>query len=293
MSNDLGLIYEDYLRVETARSPETVKAYLLEAHILLDYLDRHNLSVGGVDSAVLIEYLVWRGREGAAARTVSKAVSAVRSFFRFLLSEERVSHNPALLIQSPRISRTVPEVFDENEVTRLLESIDIKSHCGLRDRALFELIYACGLRVSEAADLTMDRLYLDKRLIRVTGKGQKERYVPVGRVAVGWVKRYLQSARPALKKGKQRENVFLGRSGDRISRKGIWKRFKEAAGRAGLQGKVHTLRHSFATHLLGGGADLRSVQEMLGHADISTTQVYTHVGEEKLRSQHLKYHPRS
>jgi integrase/recombinase XerD len=193
----------------------------------------------------------------------------------------------------PKAESAIPSVFSLDEVELFLSSIDIGDPLGLRDRALFELIYSCGLRVSEAIALDLGSVYSKESLVRVTGKGNKERLVPIGETAIFWLKKYLSDSRPSLvadiKKGMW---VFLSRRGKCLGRKGVWKRFKEICMKAGIEGKVHTLRHSFATHLLSGGADLRSVQELLGHADISTTQVYTHVDEPVLHKAHKKYHPR-
>jgi integrase/recombinase XerD len=175
----------------------------------------------------------------------------------------------------------------------MLESIDLSTPGGIRDRALFELIYSCGLRISEASTLCFDSLYLKERFIRVVGKRRKERILPFGEEASAWLERYLDEARPALEKGRRSDRVFLNRSGKGISRKGVWKRFSELRLASGVGGKVHSLRHSFATHLLAGGADLRTVQELLGHADISTTQIYTHVDAEELAEAHEAFFPRS
>ncbi|MEW5813881.1 MAG: tyrosine-type recombinase/integrase, partial [Spirochaetota bacterium] len=201
--------------------------------------------------------------------------------------------NPVLRIDMPRLKRKIPAVLSREEVDCFLNVIDTTDMLGLRDRALFELIYSCGLRVSETVELRLGQLYLGERILRVVGKGDRERLVPIGEISIYWLKKYLEEVRPRLRKGVNRiDTVFISSRGTGISRKGIWKRFKEIARKAGLAGKVHTLRHSFATHLLKGGADLRAVQELLGHADISTTQIYTHLEKEDLKSYHRLYHPR-
>jgi integrase/recombinase XerD len=192
----------------------------------------------------------------------------------------------------PRSSRRIPEVYTLEQVERILAAIDTTTPAGIRDRFLFELIYSCGLRVSEAVALTMDRIYLEASMLRVVGKGSKERLVPMGEQALLWMRRYLEESRPALLKDRKERALFINRSGGRLSRKGMWKRFKEVLALAGVEGKIHTLRHSFATHLLQGGADLRAVQSLLGHADIGTTQIYTHVDEGALHGQHRRFHPR-
>jgi integrase/recombinase XerD len=179
-------------------------------------------------------------------------------------------------------------------VDKLLDTIDTRTPVGVRDRALFEVIYSCGLRISEAVDLTMERLYLREGLIRVIGKGGKDRLVPAGDAAVRWLNSYIADARPKLTKaGKTDSAVFLNHLGTRLSRKGMWKRFRDLCAQAGIEAKVHTLRHSYATHLLNGGADLRAVQELLGHSDISTTQIYTHIDRDDLRTYHAEFHPKA
>jgi integrase/recombinase XerD len=196
------------------------------------------------------------------------------------------------MVESPKLLPSTPEVFSLGEVEQLLAAIRQDTPEGLRDRTLFELIYSAGLRVSEATGLTLDRLHLVEGVVRVTGKGDKDRFVPLGSQALQWLAKYLNDARPKLLKDSRITAVFLNFRGDELGRKGIWKNFKQYAVKAGLEGKVHTLRHSFATHLLAGGADLRSVQELLGHVSINTTQIYTHVDSGELGRAHRKFHPR-
>ncbi|MDE0026755.1 MAG: tyrosine-type recombinase/integrase, partial [Spirochaetaceae bacterium] len=189
--------------------------------------------------------------------------------------------------------RRIPRVLSVAQVERFLAAIDTGTPAGIRDRALFELIYSAGLRVGEVVALDRGRLYLAQACVRVLGKGSRERIVPLGEPAVAWLGRYLTEARPhLLRRGAATDAAFLNQRGGRLSRKGIWKRFQEVCAGAGIDAKVHTLRHSFATHLLAGGADLRSVQELLGHADLTTTQIYTHVEREELHAEHRRYHPR-
>ena len=233
--------------------------------------------------------------EGAGdhSRTMARIHSSLRSFFRFLRQEEIRCDDPSRKLEGLRLSHSLPDVLSVEEVDRFLEEITLSEPLGLRDRALFELIYSCGLRVSEAAALSLSQVCSDEGILRIRGKGNKERLVPLGEVAQRWLVLYLREARPLLQKnGTPREEVFLSRRGGGISRKGIWKRFKEWMALAGMEGKVHTLRHSYATHLLRGGADLRMVQELLGHADISTTQIYTHLDNRELQESHRAHHPR-
>ncbi len=285
--------YTDHLALQRGLSANTVRTYGLEARLLLRYCRDNELQPADIDRSTLVEYLVHRQLSGASGRTAAKALSGLRSFCRYLVQQGLLGENPCEHLDSPRLPRRIPQVFSREQVDALLGHVDLSTPSGLRDRCLFELIYSCGLRVSEAAALTLDRLYTREGLLRVSGKGGKERVVPVGEVAARWLERYLQEARPVLMGRRRERALFLNRLGRPLSRKGVWKRFKELVLRAGLQtGKVHTLRHSFATHLLQGGADLRAVQTLLGHSDIATTQIYTHVEERELQRHHRRYHPR-
>jgi integrase/recombinase XerD len=288
--------YEDYLRIEKRLSSLTVETYMRECREFAMFLEVKEVAIDIATQAVVIEYLADRQeRVGIDRRTMAKVMSGISGLFKYLILEGMRSDNPLKLVDMPRLGRALPTVYTIEEIDLLLSSIDVSNAYGLRDRALFELVYSCGLRVSEAVDLETQRVYLDQDLIRVRGKGDKERYLPLGEEAKHWLSVYLLEGRPKLlKSGRQGEtHLFLNSRGTGISRKGIWKRYSGIVERTGLQSsKVHTLRHSFATHLLKGGADLRSVQELLGHADISTTQVYTHLDSDDLRSYHKEFHPR-
>ena len=285
--------YQEYLSVEVRLAPLSVATYITECKLYAEYLSTQEKDFLLVGSPEIIDYLVHRQVNGADHRTISKGISALRSFYRYLSQEHLCGANPLDRIDAPKVSRRVPNVLSEEEIDAFLGAIDATSPLGLRDRALFELIYSCGLRVSEAAGLSVESLFLAEGLIQVVGKGRRERLVPIGSVAQTWVRKYLEEARGHLvKPGTRRPALFLNWQGGRLSRKGMWKRFHEIASRAGMDAKIHTLRHSFATHLLRGGADLRSVQELLGHQDIGTTQIYTHVDEAELGAYHRKYHPR-
>ena len=284
--------FASYLAAELRLSRATVSVYALEARLLVEYSGANALPLGEFGGVDLIQYLVNRQLEGASRKTTAKSLSALRAFFAYLLREGRIQANPAENVETPRIPRHIPEVFSREEVERLLAAIDLNTPGGVRDRFLFELIYSCGLRVSEAAELTLDRIYAGEKFLRVLGKGGKERIVPIGDVALEWLARYLNDARPALTRGRRPASLFVNHLGEPLTRKGMWKRFKGYALQAGVAGKIHTLRHSFATHLLKGGADLRTVQVLLGHADIGTTQIYTHVEESQLAEYHRLYHPR-
>jgi integrase/recombinase XerD len=293
VGKDVLLKYEDYLRAELRLSPHSIETYLIECRIFLSYLAGEKREILEVTSPQIVEFLVARQVEGIDQCTISKILSSLRSFYRFCVLEGLMPANPAETVEMPRVKRKIPKVFSAEEIEHFLAACAPDTPSGLRDRALFELMYSCGLRVSEAADMSLDQLYMKEGFLKIIGKGGKERVVPIGEHAVHWLSRYLEEARPKLLRAKRKNSfIFLNRFGGRLSRKGMWKRFKEIAGLAGVEGKVHTLRHSFATHLLKGGADLRAVQELLGHSDIGTTQIYTHLGKDDLKDYHRKYHPR-
>ncbi|MBN1698357.1 MAG: tyrosine recombinase [Spirochaetales bacterium] len=291
--NALLRSYEAYLRVELRLQRATIATYLPECRLLLYWLSEEKKEISEVDGNMLIGFLVKRQIDGVCGRTLAKTISSLRSFFVFLILEGILSNNPLDTVDMPKPNFRIPKVFSRQDIEVFFGGIDTSTPSGIRDRALFELIYSCGLRVTEAIELKLVNIYPRQALLRVCGKGNRERLVPVGEHAEVWLDKYIGEARTAfIKKGRSTDYLFLNYRGNRISRKGVWKRFKEILKKVSLEGKVHTLRHSFATHLLGGGADLRSVQELLGHADISTTQIYTHVEEEELKEYHAKYHPR-
>jgi integrase/recombinase XerD len=286
--------YEGYLRNELRVADSTAGTYASEIKRFCRWLDGRGLDATAVGTPDIEAYAAHRSGEGTlSARTVSRIFSSLGSFFGFLRDAGYRKDDPSRDVERPKIGRHLPDVLEVDEVEKFLDSIDLDSPYGLRDRTLFELIYSCGLRVSEAADLELSQVFLAEGLIRVRGKGDKERLVPLGDVAERWLKAYLSGARPLLAKTPSTTNhVFLNNRGQGLSRKGMWKRFRGIAEKAEVSGKIHTLRHSFATHLLKGGADLRSVQELLGHADISTTQIYTHLDHGDLERAHRAYHPR-
>jgi len=285
--------YGAWLIATKRRSPLTLEAYVREARSLSSWLGERGGRAETAAVAELLEYLASRRASGLSPRTMARIMSSLRSYYKFLRIEGLRADDPTELLESPRQERTLPDVIRRDDVNLMLSAIDIATPGGLRDRALFELIYSCGLRISEAAGLRLDALYLPERFVRVVGKRRKERILPFGEEARAWLERYLDEARPLLARGPASDLVFLNRSGRGISRKGVWKRFSELRDQSGVEGKVHSLRHSFATHLLAGGADLRTVQELLGHADISTTQIYTHVEAEDLAAAHEACFPRT
>ncbi len=277
----------DNYQLSTQRSLETFCSWLPEHAGLQD--------PGDVQPGHIAEYLAWRKRSGLAAASIKLEAVAIRIFFRFLAAKKIISTDPAENLPTPRIERYLPETLNKEQVEKLLESIHETDPCGLRDRAIFELLYASGLRVSELCNARLENLNLDDGFIRVTGKGNKTRLVPVGTKAREAVARYLERERPALVGKKTGAEIFLSVRGRKLTPARIWQLVKQHAERAGLESNVypHIFRHSFATHLLGGGADLRIIQELLGHADISTTQIYTHVDASQLKAVHKKFHPRA
>jgi integrase/recombinase XerD len=267
----------------------SVETYLAEIRRFVAEAGEGALSA---DSAALSRYLGTRA-DVLDGRSVAKAISALRSFYRFLIDEGQRPDNPAALLEQPKITRRLPEALSAEAVDALLALIKTDTPAGLRDRALIELIYSSGLRVSEAVSLDVDDCFFNEAVVRVRGKGGKERLVPFGSAAEAALHIYLKEGRPAfLKPTKKTSAMFVSRLGRRLGRKGIWKNYAALAALAGESSKLHTLRHSFATELLAGGADLRSVQELLGHSDITTTQIYTHVAVSRLAEAHKKFMPR-
>ena len=244
---------------------------------------------------LLSEYLAERKRDGLSASSIKLIVVALKIFFRFLTAKNKVERDPSEALALPRIERYLPETLNELQVERLIEKVDTNVRLGLRDRAMIELLYASGLRISELANARLEDFDSDERILRVTGKGNKTRLVPVGRKASEALAVYLGMERPNLVKRRSGSEIFLSERGTKLSTTRIWQIVKSIAKRSGLEQNVypHLLRHSFATHLLGNGADLRIIQEMLGHADISTTQVYTHVDQQRLKAVHRQFHPRA
>jgi integrase/recombinase XerD len=284
--------YEDYLSVELRLSGSTIENYVRETSAYAEFIEAHHSDLVQVDSPMVVSYVSKRSTDGLDERTIAKVITILRSVHRFLIHESYREDNPVDKVELPKIARAIPNVLTIEQVDRLFSVIDVSTPTGMRDRALFELIYSCGLRVSEAVDLQLSNVFFDEQLIRVTGKGSKERVVPIGEISVSWLKRYLAEGRPLLASGRVPEyGVFLNDRGMQLSRKGAWKRFKQYCARSGIEAKIHTLRHSYATHLLQGGADLRIVQELLGHASISTTQIYTHISTEDLKQKHTVFHP--
>jgi integrase/recombinase XerD len=300
LAPELALVlerYQEFLLVDKGSSGNTLASYGLDLRRYLEDLTLHGIeSIDRVRVDDIRRHVVMLVELGLAASSVARAISAVRGLHKFLMIEGDVTADPSESVELPRRTRTLPEVLSVDEIAAILEAPDVSTIYGLRDRAILETFYATGMRVSEVRMLTSAQLLFDYGLVRVIGKGNKERLVPIGRAAQKWIERYRCEARPDLLKSAARSNdvLFLNSRGAPLSRNALWKMSKEYAVRAGVSAAVHphTFRHSFATHLLEGGADLRAVQEMLGHEDITTTQIYTHVDREYLREVHRTYHPR-
>jgi len=295
--NHLVDAFLDHLTVERGLAANTRTAYCTDLSQFVSFLRRHRIDqINSVQRQHITDYLMEQRNRGLTARSVSRHLAAILTFCRFLFREKMLATNIAQTIDSPKLWRTLPQTLDYHEVERLLAAPPTRTKLGLRDKAMLELMYATGLRVSEAAKLTLSEINFEAGFLRTVGKGSKERIVPVGKQAICWVQRYLQETRPLIGKNDgNRAEVFLSRRGSPLSRKTIWHLIKKYARHAGITKNItpHTLRHSFATHLLDNGADLRVIQEMLGHADISTTQIYTHVDQGRLKDTHYRFHPRS
>ncbi|HXT17788.1 MAG TPA: site-specific tyrosine recombinase XerD [Gemmatimonadaceae bacterium] len=287
--------FGDYLTLEQGTSPRTVEAYHRDVSRLADYARVKGATTpGDVTSRMLREFIYHLKDLGLSPASIRRNISAVRTYFRFLLADGAVARDPSERLETPKRWRTLPDVLTVEEIERLLAAPTLDDTLAFRDRAMLELAYGAGLRVSEWITLGVRDVLLEEKLVRVFGKGSKERLVPIGRSAIGAVATYTRELRPKLEKGGGKGVLFLNARGEPLTRMGAWKILRRYVERAGITKAVspHTLRHSFATHLLEGGADLRAVQEMLGHADISTTQIYTHVDREYLRKVHKQYHPR-
>ncbi|MBQ9280926.1 MAG: tyrosine-type recombinase/integrase [Treponema sp.] len=283
--------HSDMVSVERL-SENSALTYEECAKIFLHWLVREQVKLADVNPQVLLSYLIWRRTEQKCDElTIAKDISGIRSLGSYLVRQKIWKENHAMLLDRPKASRSLPKVLSVEQVDKLLDSIDTSDPLGVRDRALFELIYSCGLRISEAATLKVENLHLRERLLIVRGKGDKERMVPFGENAKNRLLEYLENVRPLLVGNRVVSEVFVNYRGEPLSRKGIWKNFKALEVKAGVFAKVHTLRHSFATHLLAGGMDLRSVQELLGHSDLATTTIYTHVDDKQLREGHREFFP--
>lgn len=282
------------LWLEKGLSAHTQAAYRSDLEHFNGWLDGRGLALQHIGREAILDHLAWRLEQGYQARSTARFLSGVRGFYRFLLRETLISEDPTLQIELPQIGRPLPKSLSEADVEALLQAPDLDDPIGLRDRAMLEVLYACGLRVSELVGLTLEQVNLRQGVLRVFGKGSKERLVPLGEEAIAWIERYIREARPLLLGGKPSDVLFPSLRGEQMTRQTFWHRIKHQAQVAGISKALspHTLRHAFATHLLNHGADLRVVQMLLGHSDLSTTQIYTHIARARLQELHAQHHPR-
>jgi len=296
-SGDIALIerFTDALWMERGLSQNTLSAYRSDMNKLGIWLERERKrQLLTVQRADLLSYLAQLVSASYKPRSSARLLSCMRQFYQYALREGLVETDPTLLIEAPKLQRTLPKSLTEGEVEKLINAPDINSPEGLRDRAMLELLYATGLRVTELIGLRPDQVSLNQGVVRVVGKGGKERLVPLGEDALDWLQRFIDEGRHLLLGEQMCEAIFPTRRGSGMTRQAFWYRIKKYADQSGIEKQLspHTLRHAFATHLLNHGADLRVVQMLLGHSDLSTTQIYTHVARERLKNLHAKHHPR-
>jgi len=287
--------YLNYLLVEKGLSEKTLDSYGSDMAMYLSFLENNGVTqISDADTSAILKHLIYMRDAGLGAKSRARHLVTIRGFYRFLVQEKILEHDPTRLIDLPKSGLKLPDVLSIEEVRRFLSIPDTKTPIGSRDAAMIELLYAAGLRVSELVNLKLQDVNLEAGFVRVFGKGSKERIVPIGLFAKEKIDDYLKTARPLMLKNIPSRYLFVARAGKPMTRQGFWKLIKRYALRGGFNKKItpHTLRHSFASHLLEGGADLRAVQVMLGHVDISTTQIYTHVAREHLKNIHEKFHPR-
>ena len=290
--------FENYLKLEKSLSQNSVAAYVNDISKLIDYLDKNYSKVGPLKVKLehLKGFIAWLNEREISPRTQARTISGIKSFYKYLLIEGKLTSDPTALIESPKIGRKLPDVLSMDEIDSLINAVDLSKAEGQRNKAMLETLYSCGLRVSELVGLKITNLFFEQGFIKVEGKSEKERLVPVSSKAIEEVNRYLHEYRKKLKVAKDSENIlFLNRRGRKLSRVMIFTIIKNLAESIGLDKSIspHTFRHSFATHLINGGADLRAVQEMLGHESILTTEIYTHLDRDYLKSTIQQFHPRS
>lgn len=285
----------NYLVISEGLSVNTVSAYKKDLQIYLEWVDKTLCTaISEVSRDQVQDFILSLQAIGRSDKSNARLLSTLKRFYQWAIINQGFESDPTALLKSPKVAKSIPSVLSENQVELLLSSADVTTPLGLRDRAILELMYATGLRVSEVVSLPFEQLNLSAGLVQVIGKGSKERIVPLGEVAIEWLERYIKEARPILVKQKYIESLFISRIGRTMTRQTLWHRVKNLAFDVGIQAKLspHTLRHAFATHLINHGADLRTVQLLLGHSDLSTTQIYTHVAKERLHKLHQQHHPR-
>jgi integrase/recombinase XerD len=283
----------DHLWLEDGLSKNTLDSYRLDLNAFALWITTQNKALLTVEQADIQQYLAVKFPL-SKPRSISRLIASLRRFYRYLMRENKITLDPTIQIQSPKLPRSLPKSLSEDEVLVLLNAPNIDDPIGMRDRAMLELLYACGLRVTELVGVKVTEVSLSDGVVRVTGKGSKTRLVPMGEEAVDWISRYLSEARPAIMQKRLCDALFVTKRGDEMTRQAFWYLIKRHALLAGITKHLspHVLRHAFATHLLNHGADLRVVQMLLGHSDISTTQIYTHVARERLKKLHSVHHPR-
>lgn len=286
----------NYLNFEKGLSENTLLAYKNDIKNYLEYI--HSLKIDDLENVShhhINNFIIYLYELGLNEASRVRYLSSVRSFHKFLVEEKKLKQDVTEKVVFPKCKKKLPEVLSFDEIQKLINTIDTNTIAGIRDRALVEILYACGLRVSELCNLESKNIIWDYEILRITGKGNKERIVPIGSSAMHWLKEYINNARPLLLNNHDESAIFINQRGKKLTRMGVWKILHNYAIKVGLEDKVHphVFRHSFATHLLEGGADLRAVQEMLGHSDISTTQIYTNIDREYIKSVHKKYHPKA
>lgn len=288
--------YLAYLKLERNLSENTLSSYKNDLSTFISFLSDYNISdPSEISSDKITVFFKSLKKIGLKNASTARYFSSLKGFFKYLTKNNYIIKNPIEKINAPKPSKNLPIVLNFNEIEKILSKPEVNETLGLRDKAVLELLYACGTRVSELINLKLQDLFLQEEVIRVLGKGSKERFIPIGSSAIKWLEEYLSKSRSLIMKiSKSGNYVFLNSRGTKISRMGVWKIIDRYVKEAGIKKKVHphTFRHSFATHLLEGGADLRAVQEMLGHADISTTQIYTHIDREYIKQVHKQFHPR-
>ena len=284
----------DSLWLEKGLADNTRASYRSDLALFNGWLEGRGIELRNAGREAILDHLAWRLENGYQARSTARLLSGLRGFYRYLLREGDIAVDPTLRVELPRVGRPLPKAISEADVEALLAAPDIDDPLGLRDRAMLEVLYACGVRVSELVGLTLEQVSLRQGILRAFGKGRKERLVPLGEEALAWLERYLREARGTLLAGRPCDALFPSQRGEQMTRQTFWHRIKLHARTAGISTSIspHTLRHAFATHLLNHGADLRTVQMLLGHSDLSTTQIYTHIARSRLQALHAMHHPR-
>ncbi|MFG8787534.1 site-specific tyrosine recombinase XerD [Pseudomonas aeruginosa] len=284
----------DALWLEKGLADNTREAYRNDLQQFNAWLDGRGLRLEGIGRDAILDHLAWRLEQGYKARSIARFLSGLRGFYRYCLRDGLIAEDPTLQVDLPQLGKPLPKSLSEADVEALLAAPEVDDPLGLRDRTMLEVLYACGLRVSELVGLTLEQVNLRQGVVKVFGKGSKERLVPLGEEAIGWLERYLREARGDLLGGRPSDVLFPSLRGEQMTRQTFWHRIKHHAQVAAIGTSIspHTLRHAFATHLLNHGADLRVVQMLLGHSDLSTTQIYTHIARARLQDLHARHHPR-